>query len=119
MKQRYQVACVCVVFLALWIAACGSEGKAGRKEVDLTIRQGALPAEQRLIRVSQGDDVVLRLSTDAPLTVHLHGYDIEKELKPGAVTTVWLVATATGRFPITRHGGGGETPLAYLEVQPR
>jgi hypothetical protein len=119
MKQRHQRTCVWVVGLAVWIAACSGEGKTGRKEFDLTIRGGALPVEQQLVVVSQGDDLVLRLSTDAPLTIHLHGYDIEKQLTPGAVTTVWLVATATGRFPITRHSGGGETPLAYLEVQPR
>jgi hypothetical protein len=118
-RPRHRLARICILVVTAWAVGCGGGGKAARRELDLSIRAGALPADQQLIRAAQGDDIVLRWSTDEPITIHLHGYDIEKDLKPGAVTTMWFVATATGRFPITRHGQGEETPLAYLEVHPR
>jgi hypothetical protein len=61
------------------------------------------------------------------VSIHLHGYDIEKVITPEAPTTFNFTTYATGRFPITAHGfgahahGGGheEAPLLYLEVHPR
>jgi hypothetical protein len=118
-RRRRRFARICILVAALWLVGCGGGGKAAQRELDLDVRAGALPADKQLIHAAQGDEIVLRWSTDEPITIHLHGYDIEKDLKPGAVITMWFVATATGRFPITRHGRGEETPLAYLEVHPR
>ncbi len=35
--------------------------------------------------------------------LHLHGYDIEKRIEPGAVTEMTFTARATGRFPVEVH----------------
>jgi hypothetical protein len=118
-RQPHRLARICILLVAVWAVGCGGGGQATRRELDLNVRGGALAPDEQLIRADQGDDIVLRWSADEPITIHLHGYDIEKDLKPGAVTTMSFVATATGRFPITRHGHGEETPLAYLEVHPR
>ncbi len=79
----------------------------------------------RLIRVKQNDVVKLEWSTDKPITVHLHGYDIEREIKPGAVTEMTFTARATGRFPVEPHIGrtpsGGHAhgdTLVTIEVYP-
>lgn len=45
---------------------------------ELAIRSGELPGDRRVVRVRQGDDVMLRWTTDKPVTVHLHGYDVEQ-----------------------------------------
>ncbi|HET8576855.1 MAG TPA: hypothetical protein VFO18_07145 [Methylomirabilota bacterium] len=119
MRQGRRLVRVFLLLVAVWALGCSGGSKPARQELDLNIRAGALPADKQLIRAGQGDDIVLRWSADEPITIHLHGYDIEKDLKPGAVTTMWFVARATGRFPITRHAHGEETPLAYLEVIPR
>lgn len=89
--------------------------------IDLAIRGGQLPKEQQVIRVRQGDEVTLRWTTDRTLTIHLHGYDLEKKLKPEAPMTMRFTARATGRFPIETHGSrhGHEAILGYLEVHPR
>jgi hypothetical protein len=91
----------------------------------LTIANGRLPENMRLIRVKQNDVVKLEWRTDKPLTVHLHGYDIEQELKPGAVTDMTFTARATGRFTVEPHIGrtpsGGHAHgdvLATIEVYP-
>jgi hypothetical protein len=91
----------------------------------LTIANGRVPDNMRLIRVKQNDVVKLEWRTDKPLTVHLHGYDIEQELKPGAVTEMTFTARATGRFTVEPHIGrtssGGHAHgdvLVTIEVYP-
>lgn len=114
---------VLLLFLLLvpGLGGCGRGGEVARKEFELTLRQGALPADQQVIRVHQGDEVILRWTTDEPRSIHLHGYDIEKQLTPGVAVAMWFVARATGRFPIMLHGQqeGDEPILGYLEVYPR
>jgi len=93
---------------------------------DLKVERGAVPANMRLIRVKQGDAVKLRWSSDRPITLHLHGYDIERKVVPGTVAEMAFTANATGRFPVEEHradarGGHshGQAPLVRLEVYPR
>ncbi|HEX4828887.1 MAG TPA: hypothetical protein VFV12_11700, partial [Xanthobacteraceae bacterium] len=71
----------------------------------LTITNGRVPDNMRLIRVKQNDVVKLEWRTDKPMSVHLHGYDIEQEIKPGAVTQMTFTARATGRFTVEPHIG--------------
>ena len=92
----------------------------------LRIENGHVAANMRLIRVTQGDAVKLQWSADKPSTVHLHGYDIEKRVVPGAVTELTFTARATGRFQVHLHGSaaqsashGHEDALVTIEVYPR
>ena len=88
--------------------------------VDMPLRDGRLPEDRRLVRVTQGDDVTLRWSSDRPLTVHLHGYDLEVKVVPGPAVPTRFAARATGRFVIEVHGARGDEPVVgYLEVHPR
>jgi hypothetical protein len=91
----------------------------------LTIANGRVPDNMRLIRVKQNDVVKLEWRTDKPLTVHLHGYDIEQELQPGTVMEMTFTARATGRFTVEPHIGrtpsGGHAHgdiLVTIEVYP-
>lgn len=72
------------------------------------------PAE---IPVGEGDNVTLRIKAARRLNLHLHGYDIEKEVKPGETTTLSFKADKTGRFEIEAEGTG--TKLGALVVEPR
>jgi hypothetical protein len=97
-----------------------STATAAERVFDLTIAHGKLTGGQNTIRVQQGDNVVLRWRTDRPTVVHLHGYEIETQVVPAAVTETRFEARATGRFPIHVHAGQArsEAVLAYLEVYP-
>jgi hypothetical protein len=93
---------------------------------DLKIEKGKVAQSMRLIRVKQGDAVKLRWTTDRPIILHLHGYDIEKKVEPGVVAEMAFEARATGRFPVEEHkanakGGHShaEAPLVRVEVRPR
>ena len=93
---------------------------AAERVFDLTITHGKLMGGQDTIRVHQGDDVVLRWHSDRPLVLHLHGYDIETHVVPGAAAETHFTARATGRFSIHVHAGQArsEAVLGYLEVYP-
>jgi hypothetical protein len=100
---------------------------AGAAEVTyvLTIANNRVPDNMRLIRVKQNDIVKLEWSTDKPMSVHLHGYDIEKEVKPGTVTEMTFMARAAGRFTVELHVGKAPSDghahgdiLVTIEVYP-
>ena len=94
---------------------------------DLRVERGRVPANMRVIRVKQGDNVTLRWSSDRAINLHLHGYDIEKNLEPGSAAEMTFHARATGRFPVEVHTSKagaaahahGEAPLVQIEVHPR
>ena len=89
--------------------------------LELAIHGAQPPAKPPVLSVLQNDRVVLRLTTDRPVHVHLHGYDIESGVAPDHATSLRFTATATGRFPIEIHSSEPhrQRPLAYIEVQPR
>jgi FtsP/CotA-like multicopper oxidase with cupredoxin domain len=94
------------------------------QHVDLAIEHGKVNVKDQTIRVGQGDVVELRWSSDVKHILHLHGYDIEAEVRPGSPVTMRFVAFATGRFPVEIHGDShgsshGEAVLLYLEVRPK
>lgn len=116
---------VVVAVLAAGAADTPSAGAAERV-FDLRIEGGKLAKKNRVIRVTHGDAVRLRWTADAPVVLHLHGYDIERKVEPGTIAEMAFAAHATGRFSISIHGEAGASksahhhhPLAHLEVHPR
>jgi Cupredoxin-like domain len=71
------------------------------------------PAE---VSVTEGNHVNLQITSDHPIELHLHGYDLEKEVAPGEPAELAFDATITGRFAIEDHNT--ETELGVLLVQP-
>ena len=69
------------------------------------------------ISVQEGDFVTLRLSSESPVEIHLHGYDLEGDVLPGEETDLSFEAEDTGRFEIEDHET--EAQLGTLLVQPR
>jgi hypothetical protein len=115
-----------LLFLAWAASAVMVPAMAAELAFDLRIEGGSVPESMRLIRVKQGDVVTLRWRTDRPVVLHLHGYDIELRVEPGAVAKMTFGARATGRFPIVTHAAGSgasghvheEAPLAHVEIYP-
>ena len=69
------------------------------------------------IAVGEGDRVRFRITSDAPLEFHLHGYDLAKEVEAGEPAELPFDATITGRFEIENEQTHEE--LGALLVQPR
>lgn len=116
-------------FAACLISAPMFVGRAfgeAAQRINLDIKGGALPRERRTVRVTQGEQVELRFTSDRKLHLHLHGYDIERIVAPGATAVMAFHARIPGRFSITtvrdgkakrggHHHGG---TVLYLEVHP-
>jgi hypothetical protein len=85
------------------------------REFDLRISDEVM--EPSNVTVTEGDRVVLRISTNSPIEVHVHGYDIEQEAEPDEPARLSFEADLTGRFEIEDHET--EEELGTLVVEPR
>lgn len=64
----------------------------------------------------KGDTVRFRVRADAAEELHVHGYDIKRDLQPGKTITVSFPADIEGIFEIELEHSG--TKLATLKVEP-
>jgi heme/copper-type cytochrome/quinol oxidase subunit 2 len=69
------------------------------------------------LEFTEGETVKFRVSSDVPEEVHVHGYDIAKDLEPGKVTTMSFPATITGIFEIEYEHAGEQ--IGELRVDPK
>jgi hypothetical protein len=106
---------------ALIRAAVGQDGQ--QRSIALRIEGRKVVAPDGAIRITEGEVVELRWTSDERVELHLHGYDLELQVRPGEPAVMVVEAYATGRFPITSHrwgeGGYSHDALTYLEVHPR
>ncbi len=90
-----------LAMLATFLAvACGSTDPE-EVEISVSVRDKQMTPET--VRVTQHATVTLKIDSDAPGSLHLHGYDLEQEVTPGAVANFVFVADATGRYRIAFH----------------
>src|SRR5215213_8341773 len=69
------------------------------------------------LEFTEGDTVKLRMVSDVDEEVHVHGYDIARDLPAGKTVTVSFPATITGIFEIEFEHAG--EPIAELRVDPK
>jgi len=72
--------------------------------------------EERTLSFTKGETVRFRVRHSTSEEVHVHGYDISRELPAGRTTTVKFKADIEGIFEIELERSG--TPLGKLEVEP-
>jgi hypothetical protein len=68
------------------------------------------------LRFEEGDRVRFRVASPGGDEIHVHGYDITKEIPAGKPTTVSFPADITGIFEIEFHGTGEQ--IGQLRVDP-
>jgi hypothetical protein len=69
------------------------------------------------LEFTEGETVKFRVVSDVPEEVHVHGYDIAKDLEPGKVATVSFPASITGIFEIEYEHAGEQ--IGQLRVNPK
>jgi hypothetical protein len=109
---------VTATVISTWSAGNCLAQAAEPRRFDLRIENGRVASNMKTVQVQQDETVELRWSADRRTIVHLHGYDIEVTVNPGAAQVMAFRARASGRFPIESHGDR-HTVLVYLEVHPR
>jgi plastocyanin len=88
----------------------------------IRIRDGEVVGGPAEVRAKKGDTVVIVVSADAPDDIHLHGYDIEEKVAPGAPARFRVETDIEGQFQIESHAAedAGRDPLVgTLIVEPR
>ena len=68
------------------------------------------------LRFKQGDTVRFRVRSDVADEVHVHGYDLMKDVEPGKTITFSFPAEITGIFEIELESAGKQ--IAQLRVDP-
>jgi len=105
--------------LWLWFAGSIPSGAQTQVVVDVPLTAGVAANAPETFTVQQGDQVVLRVTSDIALELHLHGYDIPADVRPNEVTEMRFTARFTGRFPLAAHVDGNDRNVGYVEVHPK
>jgi FtsP/CotA-like multicopper oxidase with cupredoxin domain len=72
--------------------------------------------KERTLSFDQGDTVRFRVRHGDAEEVHVHGYDISKDLEPNKTATVSFEGSIPGIFEVELEHSG--TPLGRLKVEP-
>ncbi|MEO5575507.1 MAG: hypothetical protein ABIR67_09705 [Gaiellaceae bacterium] len=87
----------------------------GTIRIDYTITGGKPDGGIARDSVARGRIVVIRVTADVADHVHLHGYDLMADVKPGKPATIRFTATAPGRFELELEDRGVQ--IGELEVR--
>lgn len=85
------------------------------RSFDLRISENGMKPEE--VSVREGDLVAMSIRSKSRIELHVHGYDIGREVGPGETTGMSFEADLTGRFPVEDHET--ESVLGVLVVEPR
>ena len=67
-------------------------------------------------KLKKGDRAVIVVRADAGEEIHMHGYDLERQVTPGKPVRLPFTATIPGRFEVELHHP--DTLLAVVTVSP-
>ncbi len=87
------------------------------KTFDLVVKNKKLVSGPDTLKVTQGDQVSINITSDEPEELHLHGYDKSVPLEASKAAQLTFTANLTGRFPYELEHS--KTEIGALEVQPK
>jgi hypothetical protein len=96
-------------------AGSSSANAAKATEIVVSVKDGKVSPKAHRVKVAEGSAVQILVSSDVDDEVHVHGYDIERELSAGQSTTIEFTANQTGVFEVETH----ESNLLLLQLQVR
>jgi hypothetical protein len=74
-----------------------------RSDAEITIRAGKVSPPSGWLEVAKGQAVSITVTSDVADELHVHGYDLKAELRPGEPVTVRFTADLTGVFQVETH----------------
>jgi hypothetical protein len=84
--------------------------------LEITVKDGKPVGGVTKIRVKEGDRIRFRVVSDVKDEVHVHAYDIEKDVAPGEPVTFDFKATITGITEAELEERGEQ--IASIRVDP-
>ena len=106
MNSKFILYVAVLILLFVLSTACGSsenDPSPASTEFNIVISGGNLVGDVDSLRIKKNEDVTLNFDSDSEITVHLHGYDIEKTISAEHTAVMEFKANATGRFVVTTH----------------
>ena len=115
-KQRLvflAIAVVIAIVAVIVVSSSGSSSDSGFTTGVVTLT----PDKPQTIKVHQGDQVTFKVTSAKADEVHLHGYDIHKDIPAGGTVTMSVKASVEGLFEIELENQGAQ--LGQLRVEPK
>lgn len=143
MRRVIPIATLLTIALAIVLAGCGGDDEAGTTTTTTETQTQApppppppppppAPPKPTTVRVKvrggvpvggvvrastdKGDRVVLLVTSDVSDHVHVHGYDLMRDVGPGSPARIAFRTTIPGRFEVELEDRG--VPIAELTVTP-
>jgi hypothetical protein len=133
--NRFLVACATLLAVAV-LGGCGSsnDGTTGTAEttttgatstttspanpvtVSIVVQDGAPKGGIVRATVNKDDHVALVVKSDVADEIHLHGYDLMKDVEAGGTATIAFKADVPGQFEVELEDRGLQ--IAELTVEP-
>lgn len=85
-------------------------------QVRLVVRNGEPVGGVRKVTISKGRRVVLVVTSDVADEVHLHGYNLKRDVTPGRTTRLPFTATIVGTVEVELESHS--LPLARITTNP-
>jgi len=83
--------------------------------ITLTVSGGEVTGADERVSVPIGSEVTIQVTTDVDDEVHVHGYDLRRDVAAGEQATMTFTADIPGVFEVELEDAG--LPLVSLEVQ--
>ncbi len=86
-------------------------------DFEIIIKDKKLISGPATIQVSEGDEITIKVTSDEPEELHVHGYDKSIGLEPDIPATLTFITDTSGRFPFELENS--QVEIGILEVQPK
>lgn len=95
----------------------GAPPKPAEPEVPLIVFKGGEPVGGPVdLEFSKGDRIRFRVRSDVEEEIHMHGYDVSKEVASGATVSYDVPADIEGVFEVEMENSA--VPIAEITVSP-
>lgn len=105
-----------VAVLVAAAVGCGSNSAPSELNATITVENAKPKGGVQDLKVKKGGDVHLSVTSDTADEVHIHGYDLHKDVAKGATVTFDFPAKIDGVFVIELENA--KQTLANLAVEP-
>jgi FtsP/CotA-like multicopper oxidase with cupredoxin domain len=111
-------ALVIVVVAVILIGSGGSDNteKTASGPQTVTVVNGKPDGGVKTITYNKGDTVDLTVKSDTADEIHIHGYDLHKDVEKGGSVHFTFPASIDGKFVVELENAGEQ--IASLQVQP-
>ena len=122
--SRRRIALVALALPLLLLTACGSRGSTAGSTtsaapgpgttIAVEVAGGSVVGGVQKHSVRLGDLVTIRVTADVADEIHVHGYDLKKNVAAGTPSEITFSADIPGQFEVELEGAGKK--LLDLEV---